>query len=137
MRLIKKFILASLIIVAKSGYAVQVLPAPPPNPAGQAAGKAVGGLLQGLAAGIAQRKRAREQEKKENEQAEQIAREKALLDELLKDYSPSKNSEYVLKILQSELSNETKIWVTSILNEQHKLHLEEQKKKGVLSWFSK
>jgi hypothetical protein len=54
------------------------------------------------------------------------AREKAILDEILKDYEPSKNSTFVLKVLQSELSPHTKEMVMNALNEQHKMYLYER-----------
>ena len=57
---------------------------------------------------------------------QQAAREKAILDDILKNYEPCKNSTFVLKVLQSDLSSRTKEMVVNVLNEQHKMHLYEQ-----------
>ncbi len=132
----KKWIVASLLMISSLNLAqaVQVLPAPAPGP-GYHLGKGLGdGFNRGLQIALAKK----EAKKQQEEQAKQMALEQAVLVDLLQDYDPAKNNAFVLKILQSNLSNNTKNGVINILNEQHRLYLEEQKaKKGIWSWFKK
>ena len=142
------WVIACLLCFAgTSVHAIQVLPAPQSG-IGQQNIEGLGGLFRGLQI-ASDRKKA---EKLLQEQAEQAEREKTILFDIVKDYDPAKNNEFVLKILQSELSLGVKTEVINILNVQHKLYLEEQryleeqkrseeqkerKKGGICSWFKK
>ncbi len=122
-----KYIIVFLTSIVSSSYAIQVLPTP--QRPGSNWGKALGeGLSQGFKEGIAQKKRLQEQERLRQEEIDKIAHEKAILEDILKDYEPSKNAEYVLKILQSGLSHNTKELVINNLNEQYKLFHQKEKK---------
>lgn len=112
--------------------AIQVIPAPK-NGSGEI-GRGLGeGFSRGMEQGMALGLKERERKKQEKENAQKLAREKKILENILKGYEPSKHEKYILQILQSDLSNETKKMVTQILNEEHKIYLEEQKK-GFWPW---
>ncbi len=138
MTLFKKLIalIAALASTSTAICAVQVLPPPPPG-VGHELGKGLGnGFSRGMEMAIAKKQREREREKIQKEQEKQIAYQKAILEEILKDYKPSKNASFVLNVLRSELPLHTKEVVINALNEQHKAYLEEQSKnRGVMSWF--
>jgi hypothetical protein len=136
-RFIKFLSVTVLTGVFNIGNAVQVLPAPR-NGSGEL-GRAAGEVLgRSIGQGLAAAKIAKEQKKQEEERTKQIAKEREILESILKGYDPSKHNEYILMILQSDLPSETKTVITQILNEQHKIYLEEQKQnKGFWSWFRK
>lgn len=133
------FLLATTITQIHS---IQVLPSNPgfgPR-AGEALGQGLGnGIRQGIEEARIRKREERNRKQAEEKRAKQIEHERSILEEMLKDYAPENNSDYILRILQSDLSNNTKVAITAILNEQHRLYLEEQKqKKGWFwSWFKK
>ncbi len=117
---------------ATSLQAVQVIE----SPYGAMAKGFSDGFSKGLSQGASRKSQEKALKKEQKRLEKQIAKERAILRDILKDYDPSKNSEYVLRILHSDLSNDTKGLVIPTLNQQYQLYLEEQKTKGVLSWFS-
>lgn len=130
----KKFIIGiTLIALASNGLtAIQVLPASPSPLSGFAEGFTQG-FNRSFGPALEQGRRQREQEKLQKKYKEQMA----LLENLLQGYTPAENSTYVLRILQSELPADVKELVIGALNEQHRMYLEEQKKKSIFSWFNK
>jgi len=77
------------------GNAVQVLPAPR-NGSGEL-GRATGEMLgQSIGQGLAAAKIAKERKKQEEERTKQIAKEREILENILKGYDPSKHNEYIL-----------------------------------------
>ncbi len=96
---------------------IQVLP-PASSFGGQMGEKLGKGFSEGLEQGIKERRRRKEQEKNTK-----------LLQQLLKDYHPSSNFEYVIRILQSSLPEDLKKLTINVLNEQHERYLKENRRK--------
>ncbi|NGX38107.1 MAG: hypothetical protein K1000chlam2_01279 [Chlamydiae bacterium] len=114
-------------------------------------GKTAAGIARGLQRSQeeAQRKRVIEEliraQQLENEKRAriiQIEKEKnaRIIQEILENYDPSKNTEFVIKILQSTLPEDQKKAIVDCLDNQYNAYLLEKNKKKdkqIFSWFLK
>lgn len=129
-----------IIIFANTSYGVQILPEAPSfgSEMGKSLGRGAGSAAVCGTMAAMKKKKEKELQRLREEEARKIAEEKAILADILNNYDHAKHAEFIRKIIQSDLSNDTKYWVVDVLNEQHKEYLEEQKNKnGIWSWFKK
>ena len=134
------FIFISVIIflmtsVFCSLHAVQVLP-PQPSFGGQM-GRSFGqGFSSGFNQGLQQAMARKQQKKLQEEQEKYLAYQKAVLMEIVQGYDPAKHEESILKVLETDFPETTKIAIIGIFNEQHKAYIEERNSiRGLWSRF--
>jgi hypothetical protein len=112
--------LAFLLISVTKLHAIQIIPEAPKKPStwdslSFGLNKAARDLPQTMERYYAMK----EQEEKE--------KDKKIANKILKKYSPSRHSDFILEVTQSELSSHAKREVIDFLNEQHKIYKRENK----------